>query len=189
MSSRRSARTTLTSSIVAASLVWSTAAAAQSDPIPAHNRAELTDAPRPPADDRLQALGAALFAAVLHDDPALAEAVFFPRPAFLLVKAIRDPGRYWDQLHTRFARDIHTLHRALAVAEDLQYDHVELAIRGGFVHAGEEGNRLPYWASRHSVLHYREHGRPRHFELRVMITWDDRWYLIHLSEFHAPPTK
>jgi len=180
---RRSARTTLLASIVAASLGWACSAAAQSVSIPAHNRAELTDAPRPAADERLHALGAALFAAVVHDDPALAEAVFFPRPAFLLVKAIRDPGRYWDQLHTRFARDIHALHRLLATAEDPQYDHVELATRGGFVRRGEEGNRLPYWASRHSVLHYRERGRPHRFELRVMITWDDRWYLIHLSEF------
>jgi hypothetical protein len=27
-------------------------------------------------------------------------------------------------------------------------------------------------------------GQPRQFEVRVLITWDDHWYVIHLNEFH-----
>jgi hypothetical protein len=153
-------------------------------PVPPHNRADLPDpSPRPPADERLQELGRTLFAAITQDTPARADAAFFPRDAFLLVKAIADPGRYWDRLHARFAKDIHALHQKLLDPEHAQYDHLELAARGGWMRVGEEGNRLPYWASRHSSLHYRERSASRRLEVRVLITWDDRWYVIHLSEF------
>jgi NADH:ubiquinone oxidoreductase subunit len=58
-----------------------------------------------------------------------------------------------------------------------------LVKRGGWVKVGEEGNRLPYWVSRHSWLHYRVNGKPAKLEVRVMITWDDHWFITHLSEF------
>jgi hypothetical protein len=163
---------------------FSLAAQTASVPVPAHNRAELREAPpRPPADERLQELGSTLFAAITSDTPARADPVFFPREAFLLVKAIADPGRYWDQLHARFAKDVHALHEKLVDPEHAQYDHLELSARGGFMRVDEEGNRLPYWAARHSWLYYREHAALRRFEVRVLIAWDDRWYVIHLSEF------
>lgn len=120
----------------------------------------------------------------MQDDPALAEGVFFPRDAFLLVKDIRDPGRYFDQLHARFATDIHALHKRLPGLAQARFERFELARRGGFVKVHEEGNRLPYWASRHSFLHYESAGQKHSFEVRVLITWDDQWYVIHLNEFH-----
>jgi hypothetical protein len=110
--------------------------------------------------------------------------VFFPRPAFLLVKDIRDPGAYFDQLHKRFASDIHALHARLPGLAQASFERFELARRGGFVKVREEGNRLPYWASRHSLLHYVSGGQKHSFEVRVLITWDDQWYVIHLNEFH-----
>jgi hypothetical protein len=125
-----------------------------------------------------------LFEAIVRDQPALAEGVFFPRDAFLLVKDIRDPGRYFDQLHARFVADIHALHQRLPGLDRARFERFELARRGGFVTVHEEGNRLPYWASRHSFLHYVSDGQPQRFEIRVLITWDDQWYVIHLNEFH-----
>jgi hypothetical protein len=142
--------------------------------------------PRPPVDDRVQALGAALLDAVVHDDPARADAQFFPRDAFLQVKAMQNPGRYWDRLHARFAADVHALHASIKGIERAELDHFELARRGGLVQPGEEGNRLPYWASRHSRLHFRIDKVAQSFEVRVVISWENRWYLIHLSEFHNP---
>src|SRR5206468_1163848 len=109
------ARCLLLTWLTAMGLVAVCSLAAQAIPIPPHNRAELREAPpRPPSDQRLQDLGRALFAAIAQDAPAQAEPCFFPREAFLRVKAIADPGRYWDQLHTRFAKDIHGLHRQLS---------------------------------------------------------------------------
>lgn len=137
---------------------------------------------RPPAGD-LDARARLLFEAVVRDDPAHAAPVFFPRDAFLQVKAMQNPGRYYDRLYARFQVDIHALHKSLPDLAKAEFDHLELVTRGGFVKAGEEGNRLPYWASRHAYLVYRVGKALRRFEVRVLITWDERWYVIHLSDF------
>lgn len=147
--------------------------------VPAHNAATLTSPPPRPAFEDDQARR--LFDAIVHDDPARAAELYFPRDAFLQVKAMHDPGRYWDRLKKRFDDDIHALHRALP--EGATFERFELARRGGWVAVGEEGNRLPYWAARHSWLHYRVGTRPGKLEVRVLITWDDRWYVTHLNEF------
>jgi hypothetical protein len=146
--------------------------------------AEVTPAapPRPPIGD-LEPRARALFDAIVHDDPARAADSFFPRDAFLQVKAMQNPGRYFDRLRARFDQDIHALHRSLGDLSGAQYERFELARRGGWVGVGEEGNRLPYWASRHSFLYYRQNGGLKRFEVRVVITWQERWYVIHLSEF------
>ena len=152
--------------------------------IPAHNRADQSvPPPRPPAAE-VDAKIRALFEAIVADDPSLAADAFFPRAAFLLVKAMAKPQNYYDKLRKRFDVDIHTLHRELPGIAHAEFDHFELAQRGGFVAPNEEGNRLPYWASRHSRLHYRVGQVVQSFEVRVLITWDDHWYVIHLSEFH-----
>jgi hypothetical protein len=152
--------------------------------VPAHNRAEQRVPPPRPDASSAERRAKLLFDAIVRDDPALAQGVFFPRDAFLLVKDIRDPGRNFDQLHARFIADIHALHRTLPGLADARFDRFELARRGAFMRVHEEGNRLPYWASRHSVLHYTSRGEAHQLEVRVLITWDDQWYVIHLSEFH-----
>jgi hypothetical protein len=152
--------------------------------VPAHNRKDLKEAaPRPPDGDA-QTKAKRLFDAIRLDEPALAAEFFFPRDAFLMVKGIEDPGKYWDRLRQRFDVDVHALHRKLRDLEQARFDRLEIVTRGGWVKVGEEGNALPYWASRHSWLHYRVGEEQRKFEVRVLITWDDRWYVIHLSEFH-----
>ena len=139
--------------------------------------------PRPPPGDA-EARARLLFDAIVHDEPARAQAFFFPRDAFLQVKAIAHPERYYARLRSRFDADIHALHAKTPDLERATFERLELVTRGGFVRPGEEGNRLPYWASRHAWLHYRVGEAPRKIELRVLITWDERWYVIHLSEFH-----
>lgn len=123
-----------------------------------------------------------LFDAILNDDPKRANEVFFPRDPFLQIKAIPNPGRYYDKLYERFERDVHALHKTLA--KDARFERFELSKRGGYVKPAEEGNRLPYWAARHCFLHYREGNQLKKLEVRVLITWQERWYVIHLSEFH-----
>jgi hypothetical protein len=153
--------------------------------VPLHNRANLKEPPpRPPASEAVDK-AKRLFDAIVADAPERAEEVFFPRAAFLLVKDIPDPGKYYDRLKRRFEQDIHALHASLADPASAQFERFELANRGGFVRVREEGNRLPYWASRHSFIHFRMRGQPQRLEVRVLITWDERWYVIHLNEFRS----
>ena len=170
--------------MAACTLLWLRPLAAEAPAVPPHNRADQREPPpRPPASDA-EAKARVLFDAIVHDDPARAREVFFPREAFLLVKDIPNPGRYYDRLQRRFEQDVHTLHAGLSKAAEARFERFELASRGGFVRVHDEGNRLPYWASRHSFLHYRIAGQLQRLEVRVLISWDDRWYVIHLNEFH-----
>ncbi len=157
---------------------------AEAPPIPASNRADLKEAPARPPSEPAQAQAKLLFEAIVHDDPARAADFFFPRDAFVLVKAMAKPERYYDRLRARFEQDIHTLHATTQDLDRASFERLELTRRGGWVKVGEEGNRLPYWAARHAFLHYRVGNELRKLEVRVLITWDDRWYVIHLSEFH-----
>jgi hypothetical protein len=159
-------------------------AATQPTPIPPHNRADLKEPPARPPAATAEAAARLVFQAILDDKPEAAAPAFFPRPAFLLVKDIPDPGRYYDQLYKRFVADVHALHARLPGLAGARFERFELATRGAFMRVREEGNRLPYWASRHSHLYYRSGDKLESFEVRVLITWDDRWYVIHLSEFH-----
>jgi hypothetical protein len=161
-------------------------AAAEPASIPAHNRPDPSQPPARPSAAEVEPRIRKLFDAIVRDDPALAADSFFPRAAFLRVKDMRDPGRYFDRLRRRFDEDIHALHRAFPGIERAEYVRFELSQRGAFMRPHEEGNLLPYWASRHSFLHFRIDGRPQRLEVRVLITWDAHWYVIHLSEFRAP---
>src|SRR5262245_31393503 len=111
---------------------------AQDVPIPPENRANLTQPPPRPGAESADALARTLFDAIVADDPARAADVFFPRPAFLKVKDIADPGRYYDQLYKRFFSDVHALHARLAGLPDVRFERFELAKRGGFVKVHEE---------------------------------------------------
>jgi hypothetical protein len=143
---------------------------------------ETATPPRPPEGD-IQDKARRLWDAIVRDDPALAADAFFPREPFLQIKNMRDPGRYYDKLRARFDADIHALHASTPDLDRATFERLELAKRGGYVRVREEGNRLPYWASRHSRLHYRVGKALRALDVRVIIAWQDAWYVIHLSPF------
>src|SRR4051794_5822158 len=63
--------------------------------------------PPRPATDSAQEAGRRLLQAIVHDDPQLAAEAFFPRAAFVQVKAMQKPERYYDKLFARFVDDIH----------------------------------------------------------------------------------
>lgn len=151
--------------------------------VPSENQPSQKVPPPRPSEDAAQAPAQLLFEALVHDDPARAEAAFFPRDAFVRVKAMQRPERYYERLKQRFATDVHALHRAHPDLAQAQLVKLELGRRGGWVRPGEEGNRLPYWAARHARLHYRVGATVRQIEVRVLISWGPRWYVIHLSEF------
>lgn len=141
-----------------------------------------SSASRPPLGD-FEQRAEQLFEAIKKDDISLAKEVFFPREPFLKLKGIADPGAYYDRLAKRFEKDVHALHAGISKNADAKFLRFELSRRGGWVMPGEEANRLPYWASRYSKLYYGVQRQQKAIEVRVLITWEDRWYVIHLSEF------
>ncbi len=153
------------------------------DGVPEHNRASLTaPPPRPPPGD-LATRMPILFDAIVNDDPARADELFLSREAFRLVKRVPDPDPLWERLHRAYVDDIHELHARAADLASATFEGFRFTGRRGWVVVGEEANRLPYWAQRHSFLDYRVAGATRQIEVRTMIAWDDRWFVTHLSEF------
>jgi hypothetical protein len=165
--------------VALAGVVWVGAAIVMAQPT-ATLAGEL---PRPPEAEVSPKIRA-VFEAIVHDDPALARVAFFPRAAFLRVKDIPDPGNYYDRLERRFEADIHALHAHSPGLARARFERFEFSRRGGLVRPHEEVNRLPYWAARHSWLVYRVGEQLQRIEVRVLISWEDQWYVIHLSEFH-----
>jgi hypothetical protein len=152
--------------------------------IPEHNAASLHEPPPRPAAGDLATRMPILFDAIVHDDPARADELFLSREAFRLVKGVPDPDPLWERLHRAYVQDIHELHEATADLASASFERFRFTRRRGWVVVGEEANRLPYWAQRHSFIDYRVGSATRQIEVRTMITWDDRWFITHLSEFH-----
>lgn len=151
--------------------------------IPAHNRADLRQAPPRPPVGKANERAARLFDAIVHDDPSRALDFFFPRDAFLLVKGITDPGALYDRIQRAYVKDIHILHAELADLDKARFVRLELSRRRSWVVPREESNRLPYWAQRHNAIVYQVGKEERRIEVRTMIAWDDEWYITHLREF------
>jgi hypothetical protein len=153
--------------------------------VPEHNRASLTEPPPRPPLGLAAARAQTLLDAIVHGDPARADDFFLSRDAFRLIKAVPNPDPLWERLHTAYVNDILALHAATRDLDTAQFAQLRFTGRRGWVVVREEANRLPYWAQRHSFLDYRVGTEERHIEVRTMITWDDQWFITHLSEFHG----
>lgn len=133
--------------------------------------------PRPPVGET-ETRARELFDAIVADEPERARRFFFPRDPFLILKGIANPGGYWDRLYAHYERDIHELHAT--IPEGAAFERFAPSRRGGWVARREEANALPYWAMRHSFVHYRAGDREQRFEIRTLINWGPDWYVTHL---------
>lgn len=138
--------------------------------------------PKPPLGD-LDARANALLQAIIHDEPERATSLFLPREAFREIKAVRNPDALYDRLLRAYERDIHALHVSHPNMTHATFVRVQLSRRRSYVLKGEEGNLLPYWAQRHNSLIYKLNNQEHTLELRVLIAWNNQWYITHLSEF------
>ena len=140
------------------------------------------------ADPALVTRIAALWAAVVADDPSLATSAFFPLAAYQQVKAITNPASDWNhRLMTAFADDIHALHKRLgahrASAKLTTYDLPDARAR--WVEPNEEYNKIGYFRVFGTAVHYHFEGDdPPHdysFSIASMIAWRGQWYIVHLT--------
>lgn len=125
-----------------------------------------------------------LWDAIVADDPARAMPFFFPLPAYLQVKAIKDPAADWrSRLVAAYESDIHELHRRLGPgAAGAAYQGVTVPDSAVWVVPGKEYNAQPYWRVYGSQLHYTSaDGKAAAFPIASLISWRGEWFVVHLN--------
>jgi hypothetical protein len=162
--------------------------AAGSTPAPA---ASVDPASLPQTHDRPAASGqafdarvAALWSAIVADDPQQGAPFFFPVAAYQQVKDIPDPASDWKhRLFAAYARDIHALHARLGSdATRATFDGIDVPeARGRWVDPGEEYNKIGYYRVFGSRLRYQIDGAPHTFDVKSLISWRGEWFVVHLS--------
>jgi hypothetical protein len=126
----------------------------------------------------------ALWEAVRQDKPELGLPFFFPKSAYLQVKAISDPASdYQNRLIANFAEDVHSLHAQLgANAADAKLVGVNVPDdQAVLVQPGEESNKLSYWRVYGSTMRYDVDGQSGSFPVTSLISWRGEWYVVHLG--------
>lgn len=175
------ATTTTETPTATATATASSTAAAPPAKDPDHDPANKA---RPPIDsEELQSRARALFDAIVQNNPSLAEDLWFPRDPFLILKDIKDPGKYWDQLHRTYAKDIDKLHKKRKSWQGAEFEKFEPGSPPKWVKPGDEGNKIGYFRTVKGNLVYKMEGKSHKIEVRVMISWQKRWYITHLSKF------
>jgi hypothetical protein len=127
---------------------------------------------------------AALWDAIVTDDPATAMPAFFPLGAYRQVKDVSDPASDWKhRLVAAYEHDIHALHARLGNhAGDARLVGVDVPeSRGRWVDPGEEYNKIGYYRVFGARLRYEVGGEPRYFEVKSLISWRGEWYVVHLN--------
>lgn len=127
---------------------------------------------------------AALWAGVVHDSVSRAMPAFFPKPAYLQVKAIADPGAdYENRLVHGFKLDIGAAH-ALLGANAAGARLVGVRVPRAFAHWVDPGacyNRIGYYEVPNARVVYSENGQVRSFGIASMISWRGVWYAVHFG--------
>ena len=146
----------------------------------------------PQTDEQPTASGAAfdagvqgLWQAIVRDDPNLAMPFFFPKRAYLQVKAISDPATDYEQrLIANYEQDIHTLHAQLgADAGSAQFVGIDVPdSQAVLVQPGEESNKLSYLRVYGTTLRSSADGGAISFPVTSLISWRGEWYVVHLGE-------
>ncbi|MDB4936184.1 MAG: hypothetical protein JWP87_3156 [Labilithrix sp.] len=129
---------------------------------------------------------AALWEAIVKDEPERGMAFFFPVTAYEQVKAISNASSDWRRrLVAAYKRDVHALHARLGdhaadaklVRADVPQD------RARWVEPNEEFNKLGYYRVYGTRLVYEVDGKERSLEVTSLISWRGEWYVVHLSGF------
>ncbi len=149
--------------------------------IPKGNDPSLKEGPGAPAEGTATERAKLLVQAIRQNEPAIALPFFFPAKAFDLVKAIKKPSRYHKKLVRVYNEDIALMRKSLRDPDNVEFVSFKLGRTKRWMAKGKEGNNLPYYATYKSTITVKDKGRERQLKVRVMITWDDQWYVTHLT--------
>jgi hypothetical protein len=139
-----------------------------------------------PSSPALDARAAALWDAIVHDDPDRAMPFFFPVTAYEQVKAIAFPAADWRRrLVAAYKRDIHGLNKRLGdKAESAKLVRLDVPDeRARWVEPNEESNKLGYWRVYGTRIVYAVDGKERTLDISSLISWRGEWYVVHLTGF------
>ncbi len=158
---------------------------AHGNAVPPENAERFGQPPALPPPGDTDARARLLFEAIVRDEPERAMPFFFPREPFLRVKAIANPGGYWETLRRAYERDIHTLHAQLGDLRGreparIEFVRLEFSRRKTWQAVRSEANAIPYWCVRHNQLVYLKNGREQRIEVRTLIHWGANWFVTHL---------
>jgi hypothetical protein len=127
---------------------------------------------------------ASVWSAIRTDSPGVGLAAFFPRDAYIRLKAIPSAGSDWSaRLVHAYDLDIAAAHRQLgAGAARAQLIAVDVpSSYGHWVPAGVCYNDVGYYEVPNARVVYLEGGQVRSFGIASMISWRGRWYVVHLG--------
>ena len=139
---------------------------------------------------RFDARMRALWRGIVTDSVNSAMPAFFPRAAYLQVKAIGNPAAdYRDRLVGALRADIRAAHQLLGPrAGKARLEGVFVPARWRWIDPGQCFNRVGYWHAPGSRLEYDEGGRVSSFGIFSFISWRGEWYVVHLARFDRPGT-
>ena len=133
---------------------------------------------------QFKSLMASLWAGVVHDSLAMALPAFFPKDAYVRLKAIASAGSDWtDRLVHDYGLDIAAAHTLLG-AGAAQARLIAVNVPSSYGHWIEPGvcdNSIGYYEMPNARVVYREDGRIRSFGIASMISWRGVWYVVHLG--------
>ena len=128
----------------------------------------------------LTARGKHLLEAIAHDNPDLGADMLFPRDAYVSVKDLNDPGRYWDRkVVTQWTRRIHKLHRRHGM-ERAQFQAIELGHTVLQPLPKHKEWKKSLWTVKKSKLVYSIDGKTMRLDLPEMTAWHGAWYVSRL---------
>ena len=118
---------------------------------------------------------------IVADAPSRAAVAFFPKDAYVSLKAIAGAGADWEnRLFHDYALDIAAAHALLGAGARL----IGVRAVGAYAHWVEPGvcdNALGYYELPNARVVYSEGGATRSFGIASMISWRGEWYVVHLG--------
>ncbi len=127
---------------------------------------------------------AALWAGIVRGAVRPALPAFFPKGAYLQLKAVANAGSDWtDRLVNDYALDISAAHALLAGGAG-QASLIGLHADAQFGHWIEPGvcdNSIGYYEMPGARIVYRRGGSIHSLGIASMISWRGEWYVVHLG--------
>lgn len=135
-------------------------------------------------------LGPVLFRAIETNNVSLARSLFFPGDAYRAMKTgmIADPGSdYAHRLLAFYVLDLEAYHQLVTSGGPARYLRTIIdPSLATWISPGVCENRIGYWHEPPVRLVYSQNGRTRSFAIDSLISWQNRYYVIHLGPNPRP---